>query len=668
MSSPLSASAAQNINLTLPDGSVRTVPAGVTGMDVATQIAVSLGKAAVAIKLDGVETDLSVPITQDAKIEIIKRDSEAGLELIRHDCAHVLAEAVQALFPGTQVTIGPVIEHGFYYDFYRPEQPFTTDDFAAIEKKMHDIVDRASPFVREVWDRDRAIQYFTDKGELFKAELIRDLPADAPISVYDQGGWLDLCRGPHMPTTKHVGHAFKLMKVAGAYWRGDSNREVLSRIYGTAWRTDAELAAHLEFLEEQKKRDHRKIGQDLQLFTFSADVGSGLPIWLPKGTVIRDELERLAREEERRDGYHGVVTPIITKEALYYRSGHLPYYKDDMYQPMDIDGEKFYLRPMNCPHHHQVFLSQPRSYRDLPLRVAEYGNVFRYEASGGLSGLMRTRCFCQNDAHIYCRKDQAKEEFKRVMALHARLYDLLGIKDYRMRLSMPDLDKLDKYVNEPEKWLAAVDIIREAMNESGLPYIEVPGEAAFYGPKIDFMIKSVIGVEYAISTNQLDFLATSRFNLTYTGEDGGDHDIYVIHRAPLGSHERFTAFLIEHYAGAFPTWLAPVQVKIIPIADRHNDYARTVMDMLFKADVPTATGGLRLEIDESAERMQKKIRDAQLEKAPYALVIGDKEVEQGLVAVRKRNGKDLGAMTPEAFLERVRLEVKNRRDQEEDRQ
>lgn len=647
--------------LTLPDGKTKIFGHDATGAELAADIGAGLAKAALAVKIDGEVRDLNRPINQNAKVEIVTRKSDDALELIRHDCAHVMAEAVQSLYPGTQVTIGPAIEHGFYYDFYR-EESFSTDDLAAIEARMKEIIARDTLFVREEWDRAEAIKFFESKGEKFKAELIRDLPDTETISVYRQGEWLDLCRGPHLPSTGHVGTSFKLMKVAGAYWRGDSNNPVLQRIYGTAWRDDKELQAHLTMLEEAEKRDHRKIGAAMGIFAISEDVGSGLPLWLPNGTVLRDELAFLAMQEERRDLYKRVATPVITKGRLYYRSRHLPYYKEDMYAPMDIDGEDYYLRPMNCPHHHSIFGVGKHSYRDLPMRLAEYGQVFRYEASGALSGLMRARGFCQNDAHIYCRYDQAKDEFIQVMKLHARYYDLFDIKNYYMRLALPDLNKLDKYVDNPERWLAALAVIREAMDESGLPYKEAKGEAAFYGPKVDFMIRSAIGVEYAISTNQLDFLATETFDLKYTGDDGQDHPVYVIHRAPLGSHERFVAFLLEHYAGNFPVWLAPVQARMIPVSDRHNDYARSVMDRIFTALVVNGTGGLRVDIDESSERMQKKIRTAQLEKIPYMLVVGDREQETGTVALRKRSGDDLGAMPVEAFIKRITLEAETRKD------
>jgi threonyl-tRNA synthetase len=657
----LSAPALSNVTITLPDGKALTFARGVTGNEIAASIGPGLAKAALILEVNGKEWDLFRPITEDAAIRIVTKKDEKSLELIRHDAAHLLAMAVQELYPETQVTIGPSIEDGFYYDFARAE-PFTPEDLPKIEAKMHEIVKQGRATRREVWARDKAVQHFKDIGENYKAELIESIPSDEDVSIYYHGDWHDLCRGPHFNTTAQIGDAFKLTKIAGAYWRGDSKNAQLQRIYGTAWRDQKELDAYLFRLEEAEKRDHRKLGKELELFTFAPDVGAGLPLWMPNGMVIRQELEFLALNEERKDGYRRVATPHIAKEALYYRSGHLPYYGEGMYAPLDIDGENYRLRPMNCPHHHLIYAATRHSYRELPLRIAEYGQDYRYEASGGLLGLMRVRGFCMNDAHIYCRYDQAKDEFIRVMQLHARYYDLLGIKDYYMRLSLPDLDKLDKYVNEPDKWLAALAIIREAMKESGYKFIEGKGEAAFYGPKIDFMIRSAIGTEYTISTNQLDFLATQTFDLKYIGEDGADHPVYVIHRAPLGTHERFTAFLIEHYAGAFPTWLAPVQARVIPISDKAADYAQTVVDTLFSAQVINGTAGLRVDIDTSNERMQKKIRDAQLKKIPYMLVVGEREAAEGKVAVRLRSGKDLGAMPLETFLARIKNEAESRVD------
>jgi threonyl-tRNA synthetase len=657
----LSAPASANVTVTLPDGKAMTLPRGATGADVAAAIGPGLAKAALAVEVDGKVWDIFRPLEADAAIKIVTRKDAAALELIRHDAAHILAMAVQELYPGTQVTIGPTIEDGFYYDFAR-ETPFTPEDLAKIEAKMHEIVTADLPTRREVWPRDEAIRHFEKLGEHYKAELIAAIPANEDVSIYFHGDWHDLCRGPHFASTGKIGQAFKLMKIAGAYWRGDSNNAQLQRIYGTAWRDEKELSAYLTRLEEAEKRDHRKLGKELELFTFSPDVGAGLPLWMPNGMVIRQELEFLALQEERKEGYKRVATPHIAKETLYYRSRHLPYYNEGMYSPLDIDGENYYLRPMNCPHHHLIYGATRHSYRELPIRIAEYGQDYRYEASGGLSGLMRVRGFCMNDAHIYCRYDQAKDEFIRVLRLHARYYDLMGIKEYYMRLSLPDMAKLDKYVDEPEKWVAALDIIKQAMDESGYPYVEGKGEAAFYGPKIDFMIKSVIGTEYTISTNQLDFLATQTFDLKYIGEDGAEHPVYVIHRAPLGTHERFTAFLIEHYAGAFPTWLAPIQARIIPITDRVAEYAETVRRQLMDVPVINGTAGLRVDIDTTAERMQRKIFNAQTQKIPYMLVIGDREAADGKVAVRLRSGKDLGAMPLEQFIARIKNEAESRRD------
>jgi threonyl-tRNA synthetase len=607
----------------------------------------------------------------------------ADLEKMRHSTSHLMAAAVQSLWPEAKFGVGPAVKNGFYYDMDLPVQ-LTPADLNKIEQKMRELRNKKLPYERMEFSIDEAIDEMDKRGQVYKVELLKllkekgstavvketgddDLVGEdesggvSKVSFYKTGDFLDLCRGPHVENSSQVG-AFKLMNIAGAYWRGNEKNPQLQRVYGAAFNNKEELDQYLWQLEEAKKRDHRKLGQELDIFTFSEDVGQGLPLWLPNGGILREELEKLAKEEERKDGYQRVYTPHITKDKLYYRSGHLPYYREDMYAPIDIEGEEYFLKPMNCPHHHQLYLARPHSYRDLPLRLAEYGQVYRYEQSGALSGLMRTRGFDQNDAHIYCRYDQAKDEFLKVMRLHARYYEMMGITDYYMRFSKPDLSKLDKYVNEPEEWLAAMEIIKQAMDESGYPYIEAEGEAAFYGPKIDFMIKSVIGNEYAISTNQLDFLASERFGLVYTGEDNKEHPVYVIHRAPLGSHERFVAFLIEHYAGAFPVWLAPVQAVIIPIADRHLDYAHQVYDRLFNADVPTALGGIRVQLDDARESMQKKIRNAQLKKIPYMLVVGDKEAEEGAVSVRLRSGVDLKAMPVEAVIDRIRTEVKNRKD------
>ena len=653
--------AASQVSVVLPDGKTMAFARGTTPAEVAAAIGPGLAKAALVAEVNGKQWDLFRPIEGDTHLRIVTRKDPEALELIRHDAAHVLAMAVQELYPGTQVTIGPAIEDGFYYDFARNE-PFTPEDLPKIEAKMREIVKADLPTRREVWPREKAIAHFESIGEHYKAEIIRDIPAGEDVSIYFHGNWHDLCRGPHFPSTGKIGDAFKLTKIAGAYWRGDARNAQLRRIYGTAWRDQKELDAYLHKLEEQEKRDHRKLGKELELFTFSPDVGAGLPLWLPNGMVIRQELEFLALQEERKEGYKRVASPHIAKEALYYRSRHLPYYNEGMYSPLDIDGENYYLRPMNCPHHHLIYGATRHSYREMPVRIAEYGQDYRYEASGGLSGLMRVRGFCMNDAHIYCRHDQARDEFIRVLHLHARYYELMGIKKYYMRLSLPDMNKLDKYIDEPEKWIAALDIIKLAMRESGYPYVEGQGEAAFYGPKIDFMIRSAIGTEYTISTNQLDFLATETFDLKYAGEDGAEHPVYVIHRAPLGTHERFTAFLIEHYAGAFPVWLAPIQARVIPITEKVNEYAHNVVNRLFETPVVNGTAGLRIDIDTSNERMQKKIRDAQLKKIPYMLVVGEREAAEGNVSVRLRAGRDLGPMPLDLFVSRIKIEAESRRD------
>ena len=606
-----------------------------------------------------------------------------AVETVRHSCAHVMASAIKKLYPDAKFGVGPAVDNGFYYDVELPT-PLGQADLEKIEAEMRKISQAKTPICRSVHAIDEAIAEMSAMRQDFKVDLLQLLktkgstavaketgdpnavtvvPGETPAEVtfYTIGDFVDLCRGPHVTHTGQIGH-FKLTKVAGAYWRGDSKRQQLQRVYGLCFASAEQLKSELWRIEQQQLRDHRRLGRELEIFTLSPEIGSGLPLWLPNGTAMRDELEFLARQEERKLGYDRVSTPHITHERLYYQSGHLPYYEQDMYSPIDIDGEKFYLRPMNCPHHHHVYLSKPRSYRDLPVRLAEYGQVYRYEAHGVLSGLMRTRGFCQNDAHIYCRFNQAREEFKTTMDLHVRYYKLFNISEYHMRLSLPDLDKLDKYVNEPDKWLAALRVIRDCMAEGSLPYVEAEGEAAFYGPKVDFMIKSAIGTEYAISTNQLDFLATQRFGLSYAGEDGQQHPVYVIHRAPLGSHERFVAFLIEHYAGIFPVWLAPVQAMIVPISDRHLGYAKHIHSCLSKGEVHNGTGGLRVEIDDSSERMQKKIRMAQTKKIPYMIVVGDSEQDSGTVAVRLRSGKDLGKMPLEKLFSRLKAECETRAD------
>lgn len=662
------------VRITLPDNSVKEFAATTTGAEIAASIGAGLAKAAVAIEVNGVAQDLSEPITADAAIKIATAKDALGLDTLRHTlAAQVLALAVKELYPDAKLAIGPTIENGCYYDIEFAEN-ISSEDLPKIEARMREIIFSGRGVVRELWDPAKLKAHFAATGDTYKGLLIdgaveKGELIDGKVSAYRQVGssmkgseFVDLCRGPHAPSLDKITLAFSLSSLAGAYWKGDSQNQQLTRIYCLAFATQKELDAYLHMKVEAEKRDHRKLGKELDLFTFSDAVGVGLPLWLPAGTVLRQEIERLGVEEEDKEGYVRVHTPILAKDALYYQSGHLPYYAEDMYAPIIIDEETYYLRPMNCPHHHHIYLHKPKSYRELPYRVAEFGSVFRYEAHGALSGLMRARGFTQNDAHIYCREDQAKDEFLAVMRLHARYYDMLGLKDYYMRLSMPDLAKLDKYVDQPEDWLKALRIMEEAMKESGLPYTSAKGEAAFYGPKVDFQIKSVTGQEYTVSTNQMDFLATQRFNLRYQGEDGQEHPLYVIHRAPLGSHERFVAFLIEHFEGKFPTWLAPMQAVIIPITDDQEGYARQVERALRGSGIRTATGGVRVEVDASNDRMQKKILFAQQRKVPYMLVVGKKEAEDGTVAVRLRDGTDLGAKPLDWLIVRLRGEIEGRKD------
>ena len=641
------------INITLPDGTILNKPIGTTGYDIAFGISESLAKQSIAVEIDDEVKDLSYPMENDCALKILKKDADFALELIRHDCAHVMAEAVQALYPGTQVTIGPAIEHGFYYDFAR-DKPFTVEDLEKIEKKMHEIIDEGLDFKREVWNRKDAIKFFEDEGELYKAEIIKDLPESEEITIYRQGKWLDLCRGPHLPTTKHVGKSFKLMKVAGAYWRGDENNEMLTRIYGTAWRTDKELKTYLNMLKEAEKRDHRKIGKEMKLFTFDEEVGAGLPLWLPNGSVLIEELENLAKESETNAGYDRVKTPHITKGSLYEKSGHLSHYKDSMFPAMDIDGNEYYLKPMNCPHHHKIYASLPRTYKELPIRLAEYGTCYRYEKSGQLFGLMRVRSMQMNDAHIYCTEEQFKDEFLAVCNMYLYYFKIFGIEKYEMRLSLHDPKKLgEKYVNEPELWIKTEKLVRQALQDGGLNFVEIPGEAAFYGPKIDVQVWSAIGREFTLATNQVDFAIPSRFDLTYIDKNNKDKTPLCIHRAPLGTHERFIGFLIEHFAGNFPLWLAPVQMVIITISDKFNDYANNVYKEL-------KSSGIRVNIDNRSEKMGAKIRLAEINKIPIMVIIGEKEVSNKTVSVRRKFKGDLGSLKLNDFIINIKKEIDDR--------
>lgn len=569
-----------------------------------------------------------------------------NLHDLRHSCAHLLAAAVMELWPDTKRTIGPAIENGFYYDF-EFSHPISESNLPAIEQKMHEIVKTWNSFERKELTKNEALQLF--HGNPYKQELIEEFAKEnQTLTAYTSGSYIDLCKGGHIDNPKEQLAHFKLLSVAGAYWRGNAKNTMLTRIYGTCFPTKEELEKHLWQMEEAKKRDHRKLGQELELFTFDDLAGPGLPLWLPKGTIIRDEIEKLAKKTEFQWGYQRVATPHVAKKELFETSGHLPYYKDTMYPAMKLDDGEYYLKAMNCPHTHLIYRHKPRSYRDLPLRFAEYGTVYRYELSGTLAGLLRVRGMSMNDAHIYCTKDQIKEEFKKVMDLHRYYYHLFGIRDFRMRLSLHDPAKKEKYVDDPELWEFSEQAIREAMRESGLPFEEGIGEAAFYGPKIDFLITSVVGREETISTNQLDFTASKRFNLSYVGSDGAEKPVFVIHRAPLGTHERFIAFLIEHYAGSFPVWLSPVQAVVLPISDKHHAFAQNVFNILQKQ-------GFRVELNAENKTVGGKIRQSTLQKIPYMLIIGDKEIEKSsenefFASVRTREGIDKGAMSISEFM------------------
>ena len=625
------------ITVTLPDGATRTYAAGTTGMEIAESISKSLAKACVAVKIDGALSDLSLPITQDVSIALVKRDDEEGLGLIRHDCAHVLAEAVQTLFPGTQVTIGPNVENGFYYDFFRNE-PFSTEDFAAIEKKMKKIVERGAAFTREVWDRNEAIDYFEKKGERFKAELIRDLPETESIKIYKQGDWLDLCRGPHMPTTKHVGTSFKLMKVAGAYWRGDSSKAQLTRIYGTAWRNDKELQDYLTQIEEAEKRDHRKIGRELDLFHMQEEA-QGSVFWHPKGWEIWVALEGYLRRRLRDDGYQEVKTPQLLDKKFWEASGHWQKYRDGMFLVPDeipsleegkpLVSDKAFehvlaLKPMNCPAHVQIFKQGIKSYRDLPLRLAEFGCCHRNEAHGALHGLMRVRQFTQDDAHIFCREDQILSESIKFCELTKAIYKDLGFDDYVVKLET----RPENRIGSDELWDKAESALEEALQKMGMKYEISPGDGAFYGPKLAFIIRDAIGREWGCGTIQLDFNMPERLDAAYTAEDGSRQRPVMLHRAVLGSIERFIGILIESYAGKLPVWLAPTQCVVATITAEADDYAQQLFNELKAA-------GIRAELDIRNEKINYKVREHSLQKVPYLFVVGKREAEEATVAIRQ---------------------------------
>ncbi len=631
------AARAQNeITVTLPDGAKRTYGVGTTGMEIAESISKSLSKVVVAAKIDGVLSDLSLPINRDVSLALVKREDAEGLELIRHDCAHVLAEAVQALYPGTQVTIGPNIENGFFYDFARNE-PFSTEDFDVIEKQMKKIVERGAPFKREVWDRNKAIKFFKDKGENFKAELIQDLPETEEIKIYSQGEWIDLCRGPHMPTTKSIGTAFKLMKVAGAYWRGDSNKAVLTRIYGTAWRNEQELKDYLTQIEEAEKRDHRKIGKELDLFHLQ-DEAQGSVFWHPKGWTIWVTLESYLRRRLNDGGYQEVKTPQLMDSRFWEASGHWGKYRENMFVVPDVvpnteEGGKVFkenpkhfmaLKPMNCPAHVQIFKQGIKSYRDLPLRLAEFGCCHRNEAHGALHGIMRVRQFTQDDAHIFCREDQILEESIKFCELTKAIYKDLGFDNYTIKLET----RPENRMGSDALWDKAEKGLEDALKQLGMKYEISPGDGAFYGPKLAFIIKDAIGREWGCGTLQLDFNLPERLDALYTAEDGSRQRPVMLHRAVLGSIERWIGIMIENYAGKLPLWLAPVQCVVATITSEADEYAKEVLNEL-KAK------GIRAEIDLRNEKINYKVREHSLQKVAYLFVVGKREAEERKVAIRQ---------------------------------
>jgi threonyl-tRNA synthetase len=639
--------------VTLPDGSEQNVPTGTRPLDVAQKISPRLATDAIAAKVNGDLWDLTRPIECDAKLEILTTKNPQALVVYRHSTAHLLAAAVLELFPETQLGIGPPTEAGFYYDFQR-DQKFTPDDLDKIEAKMWELQKQNLPFERKLTRKEDGLAKYA--GDWMKRELIQE-KADEVFSEYTLGpDFIDFCRGPHVPSTEKL-KAFKLLSIAGAYWKGSEKNPQLQRIYGTAFFTKKDLDDYLNRLEEAKKRDHRRLGKELELFTVNEAVGAGLPLWLPKGATVRRVLEEYILERERETGYQHVYTPDLAKIELYKRSGHWEHYHEDMFPPMDLENEHMVLRPMNCPHHILVFETKKHSYRDLPVRIAELGTMYRYERSGVLSGLSRVRCMTLNDAHIFCTPDQIKEEFTSVMKLVERAYRDLGITQYRYQLSLRDKANKEKYVDNDEMWALGERVLREAMDSLGLPYIEAPGEAAFYGPKLDIQLADVMGHEETYSTIQVDFHLPSQFGLSYVGPDGKEHRPVMIHRAIVSTMERMISYLIELYGGAFPVWLAPVQAIVLPISDRQNEYARQIQQKLTGA-------GIRAEVDERSDKINFKIREAQLQKIPYMLVVGDREAQGGQVAVRNRKQGDQGVVGVDEFISRLSQLVTTRSLQE----
>ena len=639
------------IQITLPDGAAREMPRGTTAAQVAAQISPRLAKDALVARADGELIDLSRPLDRDVKLSILTAKDSDAVQVFRHSAAHLLAAAVLELYPNVKLGIGPPIENGFFYEFVR-DAPFTPEDLEKIETKMHELASRDIPNERKLIPKYEALELYRKSNQEFKCELVEEKAEEPMVSFYTTGKFIDFCRGPHIPSTGRI-KAFKLMNVAGAYWKGSEKNQQMQRIYGACFVEQKQLDEYLHRLEEAKKRDHRRVGKELDLFAVSDLVGAGLPLWLPKGATVRRLLEEYILEREREAGYQHVYTPDLAKVDLYKRSGHWEHYHEDMFPPMELEHEELVLRPMNCPHHILIYKSKRHSYRELPVRLAELGTMYRYERSGVLSGLSRVRCMTLNDAHIFCTPDQIKEEFSGVMRLVERAYRDLGITQYSYRLSLRDPANTEKYVAGDEMWALAERMLREALDSLGLPYKEAPGEAAFYGPKLDIQLADVMGHEETYSTIQIDFHLPNQFDLSYIGADGREHRPVMIHRGVISTMERMTSYLIELYGGAFPTWLAPVQAIVLPITERQNEYASKVRQELFSA-------GVRVELDDRNEKLQAKIRDAQLQKIPYMLVLGGKEAEAGTVAVRHRSRGDLGPRPVAQFIADLRQEVETR--------
>ena len=639
------------IKLELPDGNVKEFEEGVTGMDVAKSISNKLAKEALGIKINDEVQGLTLPIEESGKIAILTWEDEEGKKVLWHSSAHLLAEALEEFFPNIKFTIGPPVDHGFYYDVDLGGEQISSEMFEKIENRMYELAREKNTFKLENVSKDEAKAYYQKHDNPYKLELIDEL-GDANITFYQQGHFYDLCRGPHVPDTGYI-KAIKLMNVAGAYWRGNENNTQLTRIYGISFPKQKLMDEYLAWLEEAAKRDHRKLGKELELFTFDEEVGAGLPLWLPNGAMVIEKIEELAKRSEDKAGYSRVRTPHIAKDSLYYTSGHLPYYVDSMFPPMELEeGGIYYIKAMNCPHHHKIYLNKKRSYRDLPIRLAEYGTCYRYEKSGELYGLMRVRSLQMNDAHIYCTTDQFESEFHGVNEMYLKYFDIFDIDQYMMRFSTHDPEKLgDKYVNQPKLWKETEDMVRRVLDNSGIPYEEIPDEAAFYGPKIDVQVWSALGREFTLATNQVDFSQPRSFGLTYVTQNN-DEDIPIcIHRAPLGTHERFIGFLIEHYAGNFPTWLAPDQVAILPINDEVLNYAQNIGRYLNNSEIRTL-------IDDRNEKISRKIRDAEVKKVPYMFIIGSEEAKNETVSVRKHTEGDLGTFPLNDFIEKIKGEAK----------